>query len=205
MLAAVYRHLKWEGSGLIVLLLILLALAPAEQTLGQMVKLVYLHGALARTALLLFLLSLPINLFALVRARGAAGIWGQSLVWAATALWLVHLLLSMITTRAAWGVYIAWFEPRTRFTFLLGAASVLILAAAYLVDDRRFTALAYIILAAVATALQPLLGAIQHPLNPIGASPSLAIRAFYAAILIVCLALGALLTLWFRQRLADRA
>lgn len=204
MLAVIRRHLKWEGTGLLILLLTLLVLAPAEQTLGQMVKLVYLHGALARTALLLFLLSLPINLFALARARGAAGAWGQSLVWAATALWLVHLLLSMITTRAAWGVYIAWFEPRTRFTFLLGAASVLILAAAYLVDDQRFTALAYAILAAAATALQPFLGTIQHPLNPIGASPSPAIRAFYAAILVVCLALGALLTLWLRQRLADR-
>ena len=205
MLAAIHRQLKWEGAGLLVLLSILLALAPAEQTLGQTVKLVYLHGALARTALLLFLISLPLNLFAFVRERAAVGAWGQSLVWAATALWLAHLLLSMITTRAAWGVYVAWFEPRTRFTFLLGAASLLILAAAYLVDDRRFTALAYAILAAAATALQPLLGTIQHPLNPIGASPSLAIRTFYAAILVVCLALGALLTLWLHQRLAGRA
>ena len=138
-------------------------------------------------------------------SKSAAGAWGQSLVWAATALWLVHLVLSMITTRAAWGVYVAWFEPRTRFTFLLGAASLLILAAAYLVDDRRFTALAYAVLAAAATALQPLLGTIQHPLNPIGASPSLVIRAFYAAILVVCLALGVLLTLWLHQRLAGRA
>lgn len=205
MLTAIRRHLKWESAGLLVLLLILLVLAPAEQTLGQMVKLVYLHGALARTALLLFLLSLPTNLVALARSRSVASPWGQSFVWAATILWLVHLLLSMITTRAAWGVYIAWFEPRTRFTFLLGAASVLILATAHLVGDRRFTGLAYAILAVAATALQPFLGAIQHPLNPIGASPSLAIRAFYAAILIVCLALGALLTLWLHLRLADRA
>ncbi len=205
MLAAIHRHLRWEGVGLIVLLLILLALAPAEQTLGQMVKLVYLHGALARTALLLFLLSLPINLLALTRPRAAAGAWGRSLVQAATILWLIHLLLSMITTRAAWGVYIAWFEPRTRFTFLLGATCLLILGAAHLVDDQRFTALAYAVLALAATALQPFLGAIQHPLNPIGASPSLAIRAFYAAILVVCLALGALLTLWLHQRLAARA
>lgn len=205
MLTAIHRHLKWESAGLLALLLILLILAPAERTLGQMVKLVYLHGALARTALLLFLLSLPLNLFALARARAATGAWGRSLVWAATALWLIHLLLSMITTRAAWGVYVAWFEPRTRFTFLLGATSVLVLGAAHLVDDRRFTALAYAIVAVVATALQPFLGAIQHPLNPIGASPSLAIRAFYVAILGVCLALGALLTLWLHPSLADRA
>ena len=46
-------------AGLAAILAVLLWLSPAEQTLGQTVKLVYLHGALVRTALVLFAISLP--------------------------------------------------------------------------------------------------------------------------------------------------
>jgi hypothetical protein len=41
-------------AGLLILLAVLLWLSPAEQTLGQAVKLVYLHGALVRTAMVIF-------------------------------------------------------------------------------------------------------------------------------------------------------
>ncbi len=188
--------------GLALILLLLLWLAPAERTLGQIVKLVYLHGALVRTAMALFAIGLPVNLAALVGAQSGWLAWGKAFAWTAVAVWLAHTLFSMVTTYAAWGVFIAWFEPRTRFTFTLAVVGIVIVVAARLVGNARFSALVFVLLAALTLSLAPRLGVIQHPLDPIGSSPSNAIRTFYAAILAVSMALGGLLTIWLQARLA---
>lgn len=187
-------------AGLVAILALLLWLSPAEQTLGQVVKLVYLHGALVRTAMVLFLISLPINLVALITGRSGWLAWGKALSWTAVLTWLAHTLFSMVTTYAAWGVFIAWFEPRTRFTFTLAIVGTVIVVVAYLVDHARFSALAFVLVAGLALGLAPRLGVVQHPLNAIGSSPSNAIRGFYAAILVVTLATGVLVTDWVRRR-----
>ncbi len=186
--------------GLSVLLALLLWLAPAEQTLGQAVKLVYLHGALVRTAMALFAIALPINLVALIRDQGNWATWGKALVWGAAAIWLAHTLFSMVTTYATWGIAIAWFEPRTRFTFGLAGVSVLFIAAAHLVNNARFSSLVFVVLSGLVLSMLPRLGFIQHPLDPIGTSTSSAIRAFYAVILLVTLILGGLLVTWIRTK-----
>jgi len=185
-------------AGLAALLALLLWLSPAEQTLGQTVKLVYLHGALVRTAMALFALSLPVNLAALISKGSGWPSWGKALTWTAILVWLAHTLMSMVTTYAAWGVFIAWFEPRTRFTFALAGAALAIVVGVRLVNSPRFSALAFALLAGLTLGLAPRLGVVQHPLNPIGTSPSGAIRGFYAAILLVSLAMGGLLAVWVR-------
>jgi hypothetical protein len=184
-----------------VILLLLLWLSPSERTLGQIVKLVYLHGALVRTAMLLFAASLPVNLVALLGRRSGWLAWGKALIWTALAIWLVHTLFSMVTTYAAWGVFIAWFEPRTRFTFTVAVVGLLIVIIAYLVGDDRFSALAFVVLAGLTLALAPRLGAVQHPLNAIGSSSSSAIQVYYTAIWVITLLMGILLTVWLRSRL----
>jgi len=193
---------------LLACLALLLWLSPAEQTLGQIVKLVYLHGALVRTAALLLVISLPINLVALVEPRSAWALWGKALVGTIVIVWLLHTLFSMVTTYAAWGVPIAWFEPRTRFTFAFAGGLLAMLAVVYIVADDRFTHAVFAALAGIALLLMPRLGVIQHPLNPIGTSPSVAIRAFYVGILLVSLALAGLLVIeleaWLHARLPPR-
>jgi hypothetical protein len=203
MTSAGYRWQRWIGPawiGLAAVLAVLLWLSPAERTLGQTVKLVYLHGALVRTATVLFAISLPLNLLTLITGRAGWWVWGRSTAWAVLIIWLLHTLFSMVTTYAAWGVLVAWFEPRTRFTFTLAAVGLVIFVAARLIDSQRFAALAFAVLAGLALALGPRLGAIQHPLDPIGTSPSAAIRAFYVAIQAVSLGIGGLLAVWLRHR-----
>ena len=202
-LSAVRRRIWPLLIGLAALLALLLWLSPAEQTLGQVVKLVYLHGALVRTAMLIFAASLPVNLAALVKGPGAWSAWGKALAWTAIAAWLAHTLFSMVTTYAAWGVFIAWDEPRTRFTFSVAAIAVVIAAVATMVDHARFSALALAVLAGLTLSLLPRLDIVQHPLDPIGSSPSGAIHVFYAAILIVALAIGGLFAVWLQARLVS--
>jgi len=192
------------SAGLTLLLVLLLWLSPVEQTLGQTVKLVYLHGALVRTAMVLFALSLPVNLVALVTAKENWLAWGRALTWAGIIIWLAHTLFSMVTTYAAWGVFIAWSEPRTRFTFNLAAVGLIIVVGSYLVASPRLSALIFVILAGVVWGFLPGMGFIQHPLDPIGASPSSAIRLFYAAILLVTFALAGLLVIWLQGRFTSQ-
>ena len=195
---------KWAGpffAALLALLALLLWLSPAERTLGQTVKLVYLHGVLVQTAVIVFAASLPVNLMALVKDTVGWATWGKALGWTATAIWLAHTLVSMVTTYAAWGLFIAWYEPRTRFTFILAGVAILVVLVAYLVDHDRFTAAALVVLAGLALALLPRLGFIQHPLDPIGQSSSTSIRAFYGAMLAVSVLMSALATGWLQVRL----
>lgn len=193
-------------AGLAIILALLLWLSPAERTLGQTVKLVYLHGALVRTAMAFFLISFPVNIVALLGGRSTWLVWGKTLAWSAVVIWVAHTLFSVVTTYAAWGVFIAWFEPRTRFTFTLAAVGLISVVVAYLVDSARFGALAFATLAGFTLSLAPRLGVVQHPLNAIGSSPSNAIRVFYAAILIVSLAMGGLFAIWLRARITpDRS
>lgn len=195
-LTFIQKWLGWLTIGLLAALALLLWLSPAENTLGQTVKLVYLHGALVRTAMALFAISLPVNLLALISPNPRWWRWGRALTWAAVIIWLGHTLMSMVTTYAAWGVFIAWFEPRTRFTFNLAAVSLIMVLVAQLINHRRFSALVFALLAGVTLGLLPGLGLVQHPLDPIGTSSSGAIRGYYAAILLVSLGLGGLLALW---------
>ena len=194
---------RWRVPLLISLCLLaalLLWLSPGERTLGQVVKLVYLHGALVRTAVTLFAVSLPVNVVALINRQENWLAWGKALSWAAIGIWLAHTLASMITTYAAWGVFIAWEEPLTRFTFNLAGVGLVVLVVTQLVANPRFSALVFLLLAGVVLLLLPRLGIIQHPLDPIGTSTSVTIRIFYAAILVTALAIAGLVVVWFHDR-----
>jgi hypothetical protein len=153
--------------------------------------------------MVLFTISLPVNLVAFLSGRSEWSTWGYALAWTALVIWVLHTLFSMITTYVAWGVFIAWFEPRTRFTFTLAAVGLIVVTTTLVVDNTRFSAMAFCLLAGLTLALAPRLGVIQHPLDPIGSSPSSAIRTFYTAIQVVCLAMGGLLVIWLQMRLAS--
>ncbi len=197
------RWMRPLFGALLVLLALLLWFSPAEKTLGQAVKLVYLHGALVRSAVFLFLLSLPVNLAALISMKKSWLRWGQALVWGAVAVWLAHTLFSMVTTYATWGIFIAWSEPRTRFTFTAAGVSLLLVIAAYLIDSPRFSALVFVALAGVVVGLLPQLGLLRHPFDPIGTSSSTAIRAFYAAILADVLAISGLAVIRIQKQISE--
>lgn len=192
-LTTVRRRLKILAAALVMCLAVLLWLSPSERVLGGTVRLVYLHGALVRAAATWLAVSLPINLMALVDWRRSWALWGEAVIEAVIIIWLLHTLFSMVTTYMTWGVLVAWFEPRTRFTFSLAGALLAVLGITRLVADERFTHLAFVLLAGVSLWLLPHLGTVQHPLNPIGASPSIAIRLFYVGIWIIAMALSGLL------------
>jgi hypothetical protein len=194
---------RWQMASFVALMAIIALLvwfSPAEQTLGDVVKLIYLHGALARTGLVAFAAAGLFGLAALAMNRLPLAAWCDAVGKTALVTWVVYALFSMISTYMTWGVLVAWNEPRVVASIQVLAAALLVAGVNYFVDLPRFTSLSNLLLGGLAWWLTQRAAVIRHPLNPIGESDSAAIKGFYLALLTSCLLLAAVVAYWFRQR-----
>ncbi len=168
---------------LAVALAALLILSPAEATLGNAVKLVYLHGATERIAAYAYMLAAALGLAQLALPRIGLARWTRALAETAIVFWLAELLISIPAQIMAWGG-LTLNEPRVNGALWILALTILVYVVARWVSDERWMALAAVANAVI--VLVVLRGAINilHPLNPILGSDSLAIRMFYAAIVV---------------------
>lgn len=202
---AIPRHPKqlWHSATLVTLvatIALLVWLSPAEQTLGDVVKLIYLHGALARTGLVTFGVAGLLGLATLVLNRPSLAAWCDATGKAALVFWIVYSLSSVVSTYMAWGVLIAWNEPRVVASIQALTAALLIAAINHFVAHPHFTAAANLLLGGLIWWLTQRATVIRHPLNPIGGSDSTTIKGFYAALLLACLLLAVSVAYWFHQR-----
>ncbi len=162
----------------------LLVFSPAERQLGNLIKVIYLHGALARVGLYALMLAGLPALAYLIRPQPALLRWSNA----------------VIPTHATWGMWIAFDEPRTRMSLQIIGVGLLVIVVRRLLDDARFSAVANLLLGAAVLLLNLRTGVLRHPLNPIGESTSSAIQIYYAGILLTCAALTGLLAWWLSQR-----
>ena len=216
------RSLPLLAAGLFLLLLIWVAFAPAESRLGNLVKLVYVHGALVWTGLLTFSLAGLLGLVALgVRYLGAgarsaditpqderahlrmrtdrAGVWyrgTESAGLAALIIWIVYVISAMMVTGLAWGQVIAWNEPRVRATGLILLAGIVLFVVARFVNHHDFTAAVNLLMGLVPWILVAQADVIRHPVDPIGGSGSAAIQGFYWLILLTVAGLAGTFIAW---------
>ena len=188
------------AAALLALLAVLLILSPAEAQLGNLIKVIYLHGALARVGLYALMLAALPALAYLIRPRPALLRWSNAIQVAGMIVFVVHFALSVIPTHETWGVWIAFDEPRTRMSLQIIGVGLLVIVVRRLIDDHRFSAVANLLLGAAVLLLNLRTGVLRHPLNPIGESSSAAIQLYYAGILLTCAALTGLLAWWLAQR-----
>jgi hypothetical protein len=182
---------------LALLIAVLLYLLPPEETLGNTLKAVFIHGALVEAGLLAFGAAGLLGLACLVRESETVHQWCLAAQKTTVILWIVYAISSMIATYLAWGVAIAWNEPRVRVSAnLLGAALVFLLLVLW-VRNRYLTGVANIVMAALAWGLTKGAVNIRHPLNPIGTSDSVAFKWFFAGILIAVILMTVQTARWF--------
>jgi len=203
------RGLPLAALGLMLLLTLWLALAPAEASLGQVVKLIYVHGALVWTGLLTFSLAGLLGLVALFLryilpgARQRAATWyrgSRAAGLGALIVWIVYSLSAMLVTGLTWGQWIAWNEPRVRATAMILLAAAAAAVVVRLVGQRDFTALVNVALGIVPWVAVSRVEAIRHPVNPIGGSGSTSIQGFYLLIVLTVAGLAATLVAWLWLR-----
>ncbi len=184
---------------LLALLLVLLWLSPAEATLGNVVKWVYAHGAAQRVAMYAYLIAGVLGIAALVTRRDVIRRWSRAMMEAALVFWFIQFVVSLPAQVLAWGG-ISWTEPRVLSALWVLVFTVLVYGVAVWVGDARWMPIAAIANAAIALIL--LRGAVNilHPIDPILGSESLAIKMFYAAIVLTT---GALAMLFARDRASE--
>ena len=178
------RHF-WLVLGLcIVLAAVILIVMPGEKTLGWIIKVVYLHGALSRAGMVGLWAAGIAGLVYLIRPRPALARWTAALLFCGWGYWATHFIVSIPATRLTWGPWVAWGEPRVTMTLQVLVAGLAVLVITRLLGDDRFTAAAALLLAAAVAFLIGRTGVLRHPLDPIGSSPSTMFRLVYLLLLI---------------------
>ncbi len=177
----------------------LLLIMPPEHKLGHVIKAVYIHAALVQTGLLIFSAAALFGVFYLFNDRAKWLTITAALQKTGVVTWSLYAVSSMVVTRLAWGVWVAWDEPRVRSSAMIWAAVLLFFILARWVGNARFTAVANILLAAVSWWLTKTAGMVRHPLNPIADSKSLLLKLFFVLIFALTVLMAIQLTRLFLQ------
>ncbi len=188
------------AAGLLGLLAVWVVLAPAEARLGNVVKLVYVHGALVWVGLLTFSAAGLLGLVALVARRPIWYRGTRATGLAALLVWIVYAISAMAVTGLTWGQVIAWNEPRVQASGLILIAAALLAVVVRVVNQRDFTALVNVALSVVVWIVVRRADVIRHPVNPIGESGSTAIQTYYLLIVLTVAGLAATLVAWLWSR-----
>ena len=185
------------------LLIVWVVLSPAEAQLGNLIKLVYVHGALVFAGLMAFSVAGALGMVALIVGRPAWYRGADAAGWGALLVWILYALSAMAVTRLAWGQLVAWNEPRVRATVLVLAAAVVIELAIRLVSHRTFGAAVRVVMGIAPWLATRQAVVIRHPVDPIGSSASGSIQAYFLLILltVASLVLDLLAWLWVESEL----
>jgi hypothetical protein len=182
--------------GLAAIIALLLALIPPEKMLGPIIRPVFLHGALVQAGLIAFAAAGVLGLLYFLQKSPAIIRWCLALQETAVAVWIVYALSSMVTTRLAWGEWIAWDEPRVRASIHVLWFAIACLLLVKWMNHPTFTAIANIVIAAAVWFLIKGAGLLRHPFDPIGGSNSLYYQVLYLSLLVAVLAFTAVVARW---------
>ncbi len=208
-MATLTRTLKQNSltiyAALFAVLLALLVLSPAEATLGNVVKIVYAHGAAERVSSYAYLIAGGLGVIAM-SLRGAIlsgtkwsrrmatkqsptstveGIerWTQAVTETAIVFWIAQFIISAPAQVLAWGAF-TLDEPRVAGALWILALTALTYIVARWIGEKNWMSFAAIANAAIYVIVLRGEVNILHPFDPILGSDSVAIKVFYAAIVI---------------------
>jgi len=173
--------------------------SPAEATLGDAVKLIYVHMALAWLGLAIFSAAGVAGLLHLLLGREALHSWSRAFAVVGVFLWLVYLVLSMASMQISWGG-ILWQEPRFTYALVMMALSSGFWAVGRLVERPRVDSLLSAVLAGIMWVYLLRTARFFHPVNPVWTSDSTAMKVSAALITLIFFAAALDVVWWLRRR-----
>lgn len=187
------RYLSWLALGLLlVIFAAVLFMAPLEKTLGETIRLVYVHAAFTRAGMLGIYACGVLGLLIAATDNETLQSWTQTAAWVSFALFIVGGLFSIFAQRASWGG-IALAEPRTRTSLTVTAVTVIVLLVNSMIPAVRIRGLLYTALALYVAWAIPNTPLVLHPQDAGGTSPSMWIRLTFPLLTLLALLMG----LWF--------
>jgi hypothetical protein len=166
-------------------ILAVLDLSPSECSLGTNVRIVYLRGAWAWTALAAFAASGFLGLGGLLSGRQTHHRWLGAMAQTGAFFWVPYVPLTPMAMQAnSNGLFLD--ERRWRLALNFSVVAVLLQLGPLSLDHLRFSrAMDLMFMLALGFGLLTT-REVMHPASPIFSSPSMAIRAFFTALLGLC-------------------
>jgi len=182
---------------LVLAMAVLTVLGPEEKSLGQNVRIVYLHGAWVLTALVAYIASGFIGLIGLLIRKAGAHDWSKALGRTATVFWVTYLPLSLWAMQANWnGLFIS--EPRFRIAVIFAVGGVLLQIGLSIINHAIATSAANVVFAAaLGWALSNTSSVLHPPPSPIFNSGIVSIEIFFVVLNLVALLAAYQLTRWW--------
>jgi hypothetical protein len=188
-------------SSLIVFLLTLVAIAiltaisPAEKSLGERVRIVYLHGAWVWTSLALLLAAGILGMLGLITSRQKFHCWSNACGQSGVFLWVTYLPLSIVAAQTNWnGMFLS--EPRFRMAMIFAVVGILLQLGLFLISNPVLTSSANIFyITALLFTLQSTEN-IMHPPAPMLQSNLSSIQFYFGALFILMVLAAWQITRW---------
>jgi len=156
----------------------LAAIGPQEKTLGENVRVVYLHGAWVLTAELFLALASLTGLVGLLMRSDRWHAWSQALGRTGVIFWILYLPLSLWAMQANWnGLFLA--EPRFRVAFIFAVTGGLLQIGLTVIGHSALTSLSnFLFFVALEIALSQADYVMHPPPSPIFRSGNFSLQLY---------------------------
>jgi hypothetical protein len=177
----------------------LVAVGPREASLGENVRIVYLHAAWALTSEACFALAGLSGLGGILLRREKLHAWSATLGQTGIVFWIIYLPLSLWAMQSNWnGLFLA--EPRFRLALTFAIAGVLLHVGLWIIRLPWLTSLANILFIVVLRAVFAAASNVMHPPpSPIFNSGNYVIMGFFIILNLLTWLAAYFLTRWFLQ------
>jgi hypothetical protein len=178
----------------------LTALGPKDQSLGNNVRIVYLHGAWVLTAEAALGFSAAAGLLGILFRRERLQRWSAALGFTGLFFWVTSLPLSLWAMQANWnGLFLA--EPRFRVAVIFSVTGVLLQLGLTLLARPLFTSLFNVLyFVALRIALARSAYVMHPPPSPIFSSGILSLQVFFIVVLLLTISAAWFMTRWWLQK-----
>jgi hypothetical protein len=183
---------------LLAVIAVLTALGPAEKSLGNHVRVVYLHGVWVWASLAGFLAAGGFGLAGLILRKPGLKRWSRALGRTGLLFWITYLPISMWAMQTNWnGLYLS--EPRWRLAVIFAVSGLLAQAGVSLLQDPAWasaTNLVYVL--ALIVSLQNTQN-VMHPQSPIFNSDALGIQLYFSLLFLLTLLVAWQVARWWHR------
>jgi hypothetical protein len=178
----------------------LTALGPEEKSLGDNIRIVYLHGAWALTAEAAFGVSAAAGLLGITFRRETLHRWSAALGHSGLFFWITYLPLSLWAMQANWnGLFLA--EPRFRVAVVFAVTGILLQIGLALLARPAFTSLFNVLyFVALRIGLSQADYVMHPPPSPIFSSGILSLQLYFVGVIFLTMACAYFLTLWWMKK-----
>jgi hypothetical protein len=177
---------------------LLTTIGPSEKTLGERVRIVYLHGAWVWTSLAAFVIAGLTGLVGILARKPAMHQASRAWGWTGLLFWVSYLPLSIWAMETSWnGLYLS--EPRWRLALIFAVTGLLLQAGLALLEKPAWTSAANLLYIAALLLTLANTRNVMHPPAPVLSSDSLLIRGYFFVLLaIMFLAAWQIARLWYQ-------